>query len=108
MNLPVKQSVRNRLDGEKIRSGRQLTVELFCFSKKTQSNKTKKPEDFETAGTLGIRVCPCTAIESLSPLQLAGLDPIPSVGRMWVKRLQFARRTGHSTLTVRLSYDLTY
>ena len=102
----MKQSVRNRLDGEKIRSGRQLTVELFCFSKKTQSNnKTKKPEDFETAGTLGIRVCPCTAIESLSPLQLAGLDPIPSVGRMGEA---LAVCAPHRPLHTDRSYDLTY
>ena len=48
------------------------------------------------------------AIESASPhsnLLLLGRSRQSAV---WVKRLQFARRTGHSTLTVRLSYDLTY
>ncbi len=59
-----------------------------------------------TAGALSIRD-PCTAIESLSPLQLTGLDPLPSVGRLWViKRLQFA--TDHSGHTGRAPIIMTF
>ena len=66
---------------------------------RNRSYKTKRPTDFETAGALGIRVCPCTAIESASPHSNLLLLPRSRQSAVWVKRLQFARRTGHSTLT---------